>query len=60
MGILPVTVPWQKLLFSSSDLMEEDSGFFHHGVALKAEVLCCFVMVFGFIDNWYAFQALQN
>lgn len=38
--------------------MEEDSGFFHHGIALKAEVLCCFVMVFGFIDNWYAFQAL--
>lgn len=44
MGILPMTVSWQKLLFSNSDRMEEDSGFSHPGIALKAEVLCCFVM----------------
>lgn len=31
--------------------MEEDSGFSHRGIALKAEVRCCFAMVFGFIDN---------
>lgn len=36
--------------------MEEDSGFPHHGIALKAEVLCCFLMVFGVIGNWYIFR----
>ena len=38
--------------------MEEDSGFSHRGIALKAEVTLLLVVAFGFIDNWYVFQAL--
>lgn len=55
MGTLPMTVSWWTLLFSSSDRMEEDSGFLHHGIALKAKVLYYFAMVFGVIGNWYVF-----
>lgn len=39
--------------------MEEDSGFPHHGIALKAKVLCCFVMFFGVISNWYCWVFVE-
>lgn len=39
--------------------MEDDSGFSHHGIASRAEVLCHFVTVFGFIGNFSSLVELN-